>query len=364
MSEIFYSNTRIDKNLQYLIKCSVEDNFCLIRHDGRTTALVSALEINRLKEESAIDEIIPLEKFLSKNLDYISCLDRFIQHVLGTYTITVSRNFPFKQAYELMKMGYSIKPTEFDTLPEREIKTETEVNLIKGVLSSVKDCFEFVRNILSEASVTNKGELFYENSVLTSEFLRNKIEQFCYQRQLIAEGTIVSCGEQSANPHCQGYGPIFANQFIVIDLFPYEKSSGYYADITRTFLKGQPSAQQKKMYNTVRHAQQMCSLSPGTNTRSLMNSTLKFLEENGYHTDRKTPCGMFHSLGHGFGLNIHEFPTLSDKEYFLKSGAVVTLEPGLYYPKIGGVRIEDDFLITNIDTEKLSNNIPYDWIVA
>lgn len=364
---LFYSNTKVDKNLKYLVKCNVEDDFCLIKTDKHTIALISALEINRLKKESAIDTILPLEEFRINSSDKVACLDRFIQHILSTHKITVSKNFPFGIASELIKRGYSLQPSSFSILPERVLKSDTEVAIIGHILVSVGKCFEHIRTILADSDVSKSGQLVHNGSVLTSEYLRSAIEQFCYHHGLISDGTIVACGKQSSDPHCQGFGPIYANEFIVIDLFPYEKSSGYYADITRTFLKGRPSGEQTKMYNTVRDVQKLCAdrLIPGADAQKLMAMVLTFFENEGYHTDRsaQVPYGMFHSLGHGFGLDIHEYPSLSNKKYILCPQNVITLEPGLYYPNIGGVRIEDDFLVTESQAAKLSDKIGYDWII-
>lgn len=364
---LFYSNTKIDKNLKYLTNCDIEDDFCLIKSGIRTIALVSALEINRLKKESTIDEIYSIEQLHTKRSDYISRLDKFIQQILHSKTVTVAQNFPFKLASELTSLGYTLNPSQYSTLPERELKNENEISAINGVLSTIARCFNLVHSILAQSTISKTGKLNYNGTTLTSEFLRHEIEQFCYQNQLIADRTIVSCGKQSSDPHCQGYGPLLSNEFIVIDLFPYEKVSGYYGDITRTFLKGHASAEQIKMYNTVRSSQELCEerLTAGINGKDLMNSVLSFLSKNGYQTDRsaEVPYGMFHSLGHGFGLEIHEHPVLSNKDYILKKGNVVTLEPGLYYPEIGGVRIEDDFLVTDTRAIKLSDNIQYDWMI-
>ncbi len=364
---VFYSNTKVDKNIKYLIKCDVEDNFCLIKSGTHLIALVLALEINRLRKESNINTFYSIEQFRTEQNEIVYCIDKFLQHTLNTSQIIVAQNFPFKLADELINLGYTIKPSQFDILPERSTKSDDEIKNIQNVLFSISECFQYIRDIIAQSNITKTGELFFKNTPVTSEYLRNEIENFCYQHKLIANNTIISCGKQSADPHCQGYGPIYANEFIVIDLFPYDRVSGYYADITRTFLKGQASAQQVKMYNTVKHAQKLSEkqLIPGTKTKDLMKNVLKFFQEQGYFTNRSAhvPYGMFHSLGHSFGLDIHEQPTLSNNEYILQTGNVITLEPGLYYPNIGGVRIEDDFWITDTQAINLSKHIENNWII-
>jgi Xaa-Pro aminopeptidase len=132
-------------------------------------------------------------------------------------------------------------------------------------------------------------------------------------------------------------------------------------------VRGEPTDAQVKMHETVKHSQEIAyeKLKNGVLCSSLMCETLEYFESNGYKTDRcaKIPYGMFHSLGHGLGLEIHEAPRISDNAESVISGNVVTLEPGLYYPEIGGVRIEDDFLVTDGAAVKLSDEIPDDWII-
>ncbi len=364
---LFYSNTKIDKNLKYLIKCDVEDDFCLLKIGDYLIAMASALEITRLKQESKINKIYSIEQFRKNQCELSVIVDNFIQHNVHSHSIIVPYNFPFKLAQKLIKLGYSIDTYQQNILPERTIKSLEEIQNIKKVLEVINLCFEYIQDIISKSKISKSNELYIDNTLLTSEFLRHEIENFCYKHNLISNNTIASCGKQSAYPHCQGNGLIYSNEFTVIDIFPYDRESGYYADITRTFLKGSASNKQIKMYNTVKNSQDLAykALKPGITCQELMANTLDFFEKEGYKTDKAAdiPYGMFHSLGHGFGLDIHEPPTLSNNINTLQNGNIITLEPGLYYPEIGGVRIEDDFLITNTGAVKLSDNIPYNWVI-
>ncbi|MDR2721128.1 MAG: Xaa-Pro peptidase family protein [Puniceicoccales bacterium] len=367
-AKLFFSNTRTDKNLKYLLGCAIEDNVAAIKHASGLSILASALEINRLRNESNATEIVPIESLrASKTLNQSNLIAAFIGHVTGKKTLVIHENFPFGLASDLLAKGLKIKIDRSNILPERLIKSSDEVDRMKKVLLVVKGCFERTREILRQSKVSENGILKFRNAELTSEFVRREIEDFCYTNGCLTENTIVSCGYQSADPHCQGHGPIHANQLIIIDLFPFDRSSGYYADITRTFLHGTPTAAQENMYETVKVAQEMACkrLKNGVRCSDLMESILKFFASKGYKTDRAatTPHGMFHSLGHGFGLEIHEEPYISNGAAVLKTGNVITIEPGLYYPKIGGVRIEDDFLITDECSINLSENICHDWVI-
>ncbi|MDR2436224.1 MAG: Xaa-Pro peptidase family protein [Puniceicoccales bacterium] len=366
--KLFFSNTRTDKNLKYLLGCAIEDDVAVIKHADGLSILAPALEINRLRDESNATEIVPIESLRTGKIRRQSDLiASFIGHAAGEETLVVHRNFPFGLASELLAKGLKIKMARGDILPERLIKSSDEIGCIEKVVLVVENCFERAREILRQSKISADGTLRFHNGELTSEFVRGEIENFCYANGCLAENTIVSCGYQSADPHCQGHGPIHANQFIVIDLFPFDRSSGYYADITRTFLRGTPTSPQEDMYGTVKAAQKMAreKLKSGIRCSDLMENTLKFFASKNYKTDRvaAVPCGMFHSLGHGFGLEIHEEPRISSGATVLEAGNVITLEPGLYYPEIGGVRIEDDFLITGEGSANLSEKICHDWVI-
>ncbi|MDR3274383.1 MAG: M24 family metallopeptidase [Puniceicoccales bacterium] len=366
--QLFFSNTRVNKNLKYLLGCSIGDDIAAIKQATGLSVLASALEINRLKSESNGTEIVAVESLSAgKKLSQSDLISAFIRRITKKKTVIVNENFPFKLASDLLANGFKIRTDPRNVLAERLIKSRREIECIGKVLRVVKGCFERVREILRQSKIGENGVLRFRNGELTSEFMREDIENFCYANGCLAENTIVSCGRQSAEPHCQGHGPICANQFIVMDLFPFDKTSGYYADITRTFLRGIPTEAQANMYETVKVTQEMAheKLRAGIRCSKLMGDTLKFFESKGYKTDRAAsiPCGMFHSLGHGFGLEIHEEPYVSNNTTLLKERNVVTLEPGLYYPEIGGVRIEDDFLITDKSSIKLSAEIAYDWVI-
>ena len=211
-----------------------------------------------------------------------------------------------------------------------------------------------------------KGKLYLGTELLTSEKLRSIIESSLFSIGAIAENVIVACGDQACDPHEIGYGPISSNQLIVIDIFPKMRVSRYYGDMTRTFLKGKANSAQRSLVQTVFEAQKLAIkfLKSEVNAQTIHKNVNNFFETKGYHTkyDNKKdfPSGFIHSTGHGLGLDIHESPSISDKSIKLKKGNVITIEPGLYYPNVGGCRIEDVFEITKFGSNQLSS-YHYDW---
>ncbi|MDR1173667.1 MAG: aminopeptidase P family protein, partial [Puniceicoccales bacterium] len=241
-----------------------------------------------------------------------------------------------------------------------------EITEIKHAIDIVRQTFVQVENILSAASINGKNELVFEDEILTSEHLRAMMETFCYQLGAIADDTIVACGVAACDPHNLGYGPLKANEFILVDFFPHLKASGYYADVSRTFIKGKPTKEQTNLYNAVKtaHDTAIDMAYGGGRGKDIMVRTFEYFESKGYKSSNTAnpPRGMFHSLGHGFGLDIHEPPRIGMCDDILQAGMVVTIEPGLYYQAIGGVRIEDDILVGNQSSEILTQ-IPHNWVI-
>jgi len=177
------------------------------------------------------------------------------------------------------------------------------------------------------------------------------------------EGHIVASGTQAVEPHEKGKGPIKRGVAIVIDIYPRSKATGYFADMSRTVCIGPASAEVKKMYDTVLDAQKLAisMIKPGTRCSDIQDSVEKLFMERGYKTsgkgkEFKFAKGFVHSLGHGVGLDIHEAPRIAKgSKDILKEGDIITIEPALYYPELGGIRIEDMALVTENGFENLTD---------
>jgi len=199
---------------------------------------------------------------------------------------------------------------------------------------------------LIKKSIISNEVLTLDNEPLTSERVRNAIHSCLIQHGCIARDTIVSCGPDSALPHLTGKGPLHPNEPIIIDIFPQQEESGYFADMTRTVVKGEPAGEIVEMFQAVTEAQSRAAshICPGVIGSDLQQETIDFFKEKGYESNSK---GFMHNLGHGVGLDVHETPVLGAGGGPLKEGNVVTVEPGLYYPQLGGVRLEDMGVVTS-----------------
>jgi Xaa-Pro aminopeptidase len=186
----------------------------------------------------------------------------------------------------------------------------------------------------------------YHNVPLTSEKLRAIIDIAIIQAGGLASHTIVAGGRQACDPHEQGHGVLRANEPIIVDIFPRSQKTGYFGDITRTVVKGRASEGVRKLYHTVARAQEIgfARLEAGVAGAEVHQAVKEFFDAEGYKTCRRNGRmqGFFHGTGHGLGLEIHESPRVSaTSNDYLRAGHVVTIEPGLYYPELGGVRLED-----------------------
>ncbi len=197
--------------------------------------------------------------------------------------------------------------------------------------------------------------LFYQDQPLLSEQVRSAIEVSLLEDGCETMDTIVAGGAEAADPHARGAGPLHANAPIVIDIFPRSKISRYYADMTRTVLRGEATPEVSEIFAAVRQAQDVGieAIRSGISGKEVHSRVAQVFRDAGY--PETEGCGFTHSTGHGVGLDVHEKPVLSEIGETLQSAQVVTVEPGLYYPQIGGVRLEDLVVVRENGCENLTH---------
>ena len=237
----------------------------------------------------------------------------------------------FNKLKKLMEQGSkNLKPVPNPVKELRTIKDESEIERQKKA-GNLTDAT--VEHILGKAKpgVTEK-ELALEIEI----FMRkNGAED-------VAFDPIVASGEKSAYPHATATNKeIEKGEFLLIDMGA--KVNGYCADLTRTFHIGEANSKKRKIYNLVleAHKRGLEALHDSATAKKVDRAARKVIEDAGYGQN------FGHRLGHGVGLEIHEAPELSsESEKPLKKGMVVTVEPGIYIPQWGGIRIEDMVQIT------------------
>jgi len=364
-----------DPDMLYFSRFSAFDPYLAFTLGSKKIGLASAMEYGRMVRDSKFDEVLLLsdiqagatQRFkIPKGKKPDNC--QLVMHLAKLHKISefrVGARFPAGLAFELRKAGMKISvASDGDLLPSRVIKTADEVEALrKGNLASAAG-FRVVAKTLAESKV-RRGQLIHQGRILTAERLRELISQAALGMGAVALHTIASPGDQACDCHNAGHGPIHEGELIVVDIFPRRTEDGYWGDMTRTFLKGKASDGQRRMVRTVKRAHElgMHLIKPGQTGGKVQEAVEAFFAKEGYKTTKNsiTPEGFFHSLGHGIGLEVHESPFMGPGvKWKFKKGMVVTVEPGLYYRGIGGVRIEDTIHVTAGGNEKISS-APYKW---
>ncbi|TKI67075.1 aminopeptidase P family protein [Lysinibacillus mangiferihumi] len=222
----------------------------------------------------------------------------------------------------------------------RLIKTAQEINIIKVACEIADHAFthilDYIKPGKTELDVSNELEFFMRQQGATQSSF----------------DTIVASGLRSALPHGVATNKVIEKgDFVTLDFGALY--NGYISDITRTVAVGEPSEKLVEMYNTVLASQLLALEKVGPGLTGIQADAIArdYLTEKGYGE------AFGHSLGHGIGLEVHEGPGLSKRSNtVLEPGMAVTIEPGVYVPGVGGVRIEDDILITESSNELLTHS--------
>ena len=349
-ARMLYADTERSEDMRYVLGTSVPDPLVAMELDGRWLALAHDLELGRLArtarvavEAEAAWRARARELGLSP-LGALAAAAAWLRahEVVG---VRVPPMFPLAAAERLRGWGFAVEVQD-PFLPERAIKRPEEIREIARAQRLAMRAMRVAERLLRTASVRPDGRLEDEQGrLLTSERVRLMMQQELLAHGAEAPVIIVACGRQAADPHEEGRGPLRAGQPIVIDVFPRLIRSGYWGDMTRTFCKGKAPAQLVAMHRAVVRAQAtaLACVRAGVRGEEVHEAAARVLEVAGFATRRrgKRAVGFIHSTGHGVGLAIHEAPRLGPGGGELVAGHVVTIEPGLYYPRDGGVRVED-----------------------
>jgi Xaa-Pro aminopeptidase len=322
------------------------------------------MERGRAKIESRVSIIKTIQEFNYRekikekkdaSIAYAACISELLLGE-GVKKISVPYDFPTFYSEFLKEAGFSIVPMKSPFQKMRSLKRPEEVEAIKYAQTAGEKAMEAAIALVGGAEERD-GILYHEGHVLTGSKVNSVIDHTLLDFGCEAEETIVSCGKDTANPHGTTDGPLLANAPIILDIFPRSKKKRYFADMTRTVLYGEASDELKEMYKTVLAAQEKAleMVKPGIPASDVHNAVCDFFEIQGYDTYRSgSKVGFIHSTGHGVGLDIHELPGVGENRVLLEAGNVITIEPGLYYPEIGGIRLEDMLLVTESGSENLT----------
>src|SRR5437016_5168208 len=362
LARLIVASSDTDADMLYATRIFIGDPFIFLEQNGKRTLVLSDLEIDRAKRTARADEFVmlsELEREIQGNAKTAPPYEKVLAHFLnkrGVKRAMVPATFPLGYAKELERSGVSLETSNGLFWPERESKTAEEIKMLGRALRITEAGMKRAMEVLKASKLGSGKKLTWSGKPLTSEVLRAEIDSAILRAGGLPANTIVAGGDQACDPHERGFGPLKANSLIILDIFPRDARSGYYGDMTRTVVHGRASEAQRRLWETVKAGQELAlkKMKPGVDGLKLHNEVKQFFTDQGFPTEVRNgrQVGFFHGTGHGLGLEIHEFPRFQKTVF--KPGQSITVEPGLYYPGLGGVRIEDVVVVTKTGIRMLS----------
>jgi Xaa-Pro aminopeptidase len=351
-----------DADMLYATRFWAGDPFIFLQQNGKRTVVLTDLEIDRGRRTARVDEFVSfnqLEREVQGSARQAPPFEKVLAHFLrkrGVKKATVPANFSLSYARALAADKVALKTTNGLFWPERDAKTDQELKFLGRGLRITEAGLARAMEVLKASKPGVGKKLRWTGKLLTSEILRAEIDSAILRAGGVPPSTIVAGGDQACDPHERGSGPLWANSLIILDVFPRDAQSGYWGDLTRTIVRGRASDGQRKLWQTVKEGQDLAlkRIKAGVDGMTIHKAIQKLFSERGYPTEVRDGknVGFFHGTGHGLGLDIHEHPRL--QKVVLKEREVVTVEPGLYYPGLGGVRHEDVVVVTKAGCRILS----------
>ncbi|MFT4902021.1 MAG: Xaa-Pro aminopeptidase [Lentimonas sp.] len=367
-----YAASEESADLFYLSGVFVPDAYLSILIGDEAYAVVSQLEYGRVVAHSNYDQVFVLDAVKAEAGQQLQLapaevgpaeLMAYFAQLHGAKTVEVPPSFPAVYYARLLKAGFDLRIGSDPFFPARAIKDDLQAAAIRQGNAASAAGIRAAERVLKASTIEGK-RLIYQGRTLTSERLRMLVDQACLAKGALAQNTIVAGGVQACDPHEGGHGPLRPNQLIIVDVFPRIQKTGYHGDMTRTFLKGRANLAQCAVVEAVRAAQlaALAAVKAGVHGATVHQAAVNVFKQRDFQTERRGEgfVGFIHSTGHGLGLEVHEAPRVSMNAGALRSGHVITIEPGLYYPEIGGCRIEDVVRVNKSGSEMLSS-LHYRW---
>ena len=355
---------------RYLSGFAAPDPFTTVYTPDATAILVSALEFGRATTDSRADEVSRLADYDYRELASEHGTEAAKARVvaawlddLGVDAVATPDRFPLGPADRLRERDIGVTPDTDDVVTGiRARKTPEEIDHVRDTQRANEAAMRAAEALLREADVTEGSAdpvLHHDGAVLTSERVKTEIESTLLEHGCGLDETIVACGADAADPHNRGSGPLRPDEPIIVDIFPRSKTTGYHGDMTRTFVVGEPDDTVSEWFDRTHEAfdAALDAVEPGVTGAAVHDAVCDVYEDAEIPTLRSDPTaetGFIHSTGHGVGLDVHELPRVAPDGDELRPGHVVTIEPGLYDPSVGGVRIEDLIVVTDDGYENLT----------
>ena len=373
MNVLMFADTVRSPELRHEIPSTVADPFLYGEVDGTRFTVIRSLEVERMKEQPGL-EVVAHEEL---GWDELRADGRSAGEVdleiaarackrFGVESAAVPPGFPLELADFLRAAGVELVVDRDLFERRRRAKNSAEIAGIRRATHAAEAATAAVRSILRDATIDGRRVL-YEGVPLTSERLKAAVAAAFAENNAGADEFIVAHGPQTCIGHHMGSGEILAGEPITVDLWPRDRESACFTDMTRTFVVGEVNDELRLYHALCKVAleRSVAAIRPGLSTAELHRIAAEVFEDAGQRTQlSKQPGeilldGFFHSLGHGVGLEVHEEPHLAPGEGTLVAGDVIAVEPGCYRQGFGGVRLEDLVLVTEDGAEVLTN-YPYE----
>ena len=362
MTRLIVATSETDADLLYATRFWAPDPSIFLEQKGKRTLVLSDLEIDRARRTARADAFVQfsdLEREVQGRSKKSPAYEKVLAHFLrkrGVKSATVPASFPLGYARALAAAKIQLRIADGLFWPERAAKTNQELEQMSRASRITEAGLARAMEVLKASRPGPGKRLRWSGKPLTSELLRAEIDSAVLRAGGQPAGTIVAGGDQACDPHERGSGPLLANSLIILDIFPRDAKTGYFGDLTRTVLRGRASEEQRKLWDTVKAGQALAlrRIKAGVDGMEIHKGIQDLFAKRGYTTGvrKGRRVGFFHGTGHGLGLEIHEYPRL--QKVTLQERQVVTVEPGLYYPGLGGVRLEDVVVVTKTGCKMLS----------
>jgi Xaa-Pro aminopeptidase len=354
-ARLIYAASETDADMLYATRFFAPDPFLFVLARGQRTLVMSDLEMDRAKKQARVDRVLSWTRVAREiekkgGRSTAAAVAAAVLNGLGVSAVEVPNAFPLGLARALARRRVRVHPRPDPFWPQREIKQAEEVRAISAALRAAEAGLEAGLSALRACAIGKDGYLRRAGRRFTAEDLRAAVNTRIMAEGCLPSHTICAPGDQAVDPHQEGHGAIRAHTPVVMDIFPRSERTGYFGDLTRTVVRGRASERLKEVYALVNEGVRLghALAGPGASGPDIHGRIHALFESRGYATGEKDGRmqGFFHGTGHGLGLQIHEPPSISSRPSRLRAGHVVTVEPGLYYLGLGGVRIEDVALIT------------------
>src|SRR5436853_1341802 len=313
-ARLIVATSDTDADMLYATKFWAPDPFIFLERNGKRALVLSDLEIDRGRKQADADEFVmfsELEREVQGKSRKAPPYEKVLAHFLkkrGVRSATVPANFPLRYAEELAANKIRVRAADGFFWPEREAKSDKEIETMGRALRITEAGLKRAIEVLKASKPGSGKRLRWNGKTLTSEMLRAEIDSTILRAGGIPTGTIVAGGDQACDPHERGYGPLYADSLIILDVFPRDAKTGYFGDMTRTVLRGRASDAQRNLWETVKGGQALAlrRIKAGVDGMTIHRPIQELFASCGFPTEvrKGRRVGCVHVTGHGLGLEI------------------------------------------------------------